>query len=56
MGLCAIPFSEIVAYLQLHPHDDPQQFAGLIRRLDQAFLKWHADRDEANKRANRGAK
>ena len=49
MGRGAIQFAEIVAYLQLHPQDDPQGFAGMIRRLDHAFLKWHADRDEKSK-------
>lgn len=47
MGRSAIPYSEILAYLQLHPQDAPAAFAARIRLLDAELMNWQAQRDKA---------
>jgi len=51
MGRSPISYGEIAAYLALYPHDDPQRFAQLMRRMDGEWLQWQAKRDELEQKA-----
>lgn len=56
MALAPIPFTAIVEYSRLYEIDEPEEFAYLMRRMDNCLLDLNAREGESSANANTDAK